>query len=55
MHYIIQTRVLVIRWVTLEMLMQLLLLSMIQFYFFSHIKATGTYNKIAHSVAIDNL
>ena len=42
----------VIRWLTLEMLMQLILLSMIQF---SRVKATGTYNNIAHSAAIDNL
>ena len=55
MHSIIQIRVLVIRWLTLEMLMQLILLSMIQVLFFSRVKANCTYNNIAHHAAIDNL
>ena len=42
------------RWLTLEILMQLILLSMIKF-FFSHVKATGTYNNIVHNATIDNL
>ena len=54
MHYIIQIGILVIRWLTSEIPMQFILLSVIQF-FFSHVKATGTYNNIAHSAAIDNL
>ena len=55
MHYIIQIRVLVIRWLTLEILMQLILLSIIQVLFFSRVKATGTYNNIVHNATIDNL
>ena len=55
MYYIIQIRVLVIRWLTLEILMQLILLSMIRVLFFSRVKATGTYNNIAHDATIDNL
>ena len=37
------------------MLMQLILLSMIQVLFFLRVKATGTYNNITHSAAIDSL
>ena len=55
MHYIIQIRVLVKRWRTLEILMQLILLSMIQVLFFSRVKATGTYNNVVHNATIDNL
>ena len=40
---------------TLEMLMQLILLSMIQVLFFSRVKATSTYNNIVHNATIDNL
>ena len=39
----------------LEILMQLILLSMIQVLFFLRVKATGTYNNIAQSAVIDNL
>ena len=55
MHYIIQIRVSVIRWLILKIIMQLILLSMIQVLFFSRVKVTGTYNNIAHYATIDNL
>ena len=55
MHYIIQIRVLVIRWLTLEMLMQFDITKYDPSFVFSRVIATGTYNKIAPSAAIDNL
>ena len=54
MHYIIQNRILVIRRLTLEILMQLILPHDPSFVF-SRIKTTGTYKNIAHCAIIDNL
>ena len=42
-------------WLTLEILLQLILLSMIQVFIFSRVKPTGTYNNIAYNATIDNL
>ena len=56
MHYIIQIRVLVIRWLTLEILMHAVDITKHDPSFvFSRVKATGTYNNIAHNATIDNL
>ena len=47
----------VIRWLTLEILMQLILLFTKHdpSFVFSRVKATGTYNNIVHNATIDNL
>ena len=43
MNYIIQIHVLVIRWLTLEIVMQLILLIIFQVFFFSRVKGTSAY------------